>query len=202
MPGSSLNWTPLRCSACSVGQCGLSPRSTGTRTPYSTHRVKAYPLNSAVNDLGVLLSDRLTFAAHFGSLVKKMTGFLSYLARIRWFLTDNATNIFVQSLVLSRMNYSPAVWGALDKTLILKLQKTVTSALHIIFDVSNFKYDGVTQFLKKLDWLTIEKMPSVATACFTYKVANDIVPDTLARMFQSVYSSSGSHSTWKKVIDL
>ena len=46
--------------------------------------------------------------------------------------------------------------------------------------------------LKKLNQLTVKDMRSVARAYFTYKVANDMVPDTLAiaGMFLIVYEVS------------
>ena len=47
-------------------------------------------------------------------------------------------------------------------------------------------YVAVTPFPKKLNWLTVENMLSVAPACFMYKAANDVMPGTVARMFLRV----------------
>ena len=51
--------------------------------------------------------------------------------------------------MLSRLSYCPAVWRALDKTLMLELQKTVNFAARVIFGVT--KYGDVTPLLKKLN---------------------------------------------------
>ena len=107
-------------------------------------------LNNVVNDLGVLRDDRMTFAGHVDSLVKKIDrGPVPSLKNT--VLPDGACN--KASCTLTRaheqLNYCPAVWGALDKTLILELQKTVNFAARVIFDVR--KYDDVTTFLKKLN---------------------------------------------------
>ena len=80
------------------------------------------------------------------------------------------------------------------------------------------KYDDVTPFLKKLNWLTVENMLSAATACFMWSVAkrygaryscSRIPFKKCMRSVRKLLSSqtdfhvpNGSHSTWKEVIDL
>ena len=99
-------------------------------------------LENVVKDLGVLLDDKMTFAAHANSLVQKMTGTLCYLPRICYFLREDAAKLLVHAHVLNRLDYCPVVWGALDRTMIQKLQETVSFAARVILRAK--KYDHVT----------------------------------------------------------
>ncbi len=146
------------------------------------------PLDSVVKDLGVLLDEQMTFGPHVDNMVRQMTGILCYLARIRYFLTEDATKLLVHSLVLSRLNYCSVVWGGLNKSHVRKLQKTVNFAARVIHGAR--KYDHVSPLLQELNWLTVENMLNVATACFMYKVTNGLVPSTCTRMFTRTHEVS------------
>ena len=142
-------------------------------------QVQSLPLNSIMNDLGVLLHDRTIFAANPGSSETMMTEVLSYLSRKHRFFVEDATTLLVHSLILSRLNFvllSGERWTKLWYWTFRRLNFVARPLFRIR------KSDAVTPFMKTVNWSTVELLRA-ATACFMYKVANHMVSGTLALMF-------------------
>ncbi|MBN3302828.1 STIMA regulator, partial [Amia calva] len=62
--------------------------------------------SSSAKNLGVTLDPALSFSQHITMLTHTCRFFLSNIRQIRPFLTDNSTQLLVQSLVLSHLHYS------------------------------------------------------------------------------------------------
>ena len=74
-----------------------------------------------LRDLGVHLDSHMTFGEHADQVAQQMSGILCYISRIRHFLTEEATRLLVEALVLTRLDYCPVVWGNINNTSVTKL---------------------------------------------------------------------------------
>jgi len=109
-----------------------------------------------------------------------------YLPRIRDFLTEDATKLLVQTLVLSRLKYCSSVWGGVQEKDLLKLQKMVNFAARVIY--RRRRYDHVSPLLRSLNWLSVENRLAFDTACFMYKVAHRLFPENISALFKHIMS--------------
>ncbi|MBN3306666.1 HINT2 protein, partial [Amia calva] len=69
--------------------------------------------SSSAKNLGVTLDPALSFFQHITTLTRTCRFFLSNIRRIRPFLMDNLTQLLVQSLVLSRLDYCNSLLASL-----------------------------------------------------------------------------------------
>ena len=90
----------------------------------------------AVNDLGVHLDKRMTFTAHVCNMVRQLSGVLCYISRTRHSLTQHATRLLVNSVVLSKLSYWSAMWGGICKTDVIKLHRVVNFDARVIFNTT------------------------------------------------------------------
>ena len=65
--------------------------------------------------LEVLLDSHMTCNAHADNTAEQMRGILCYLLRTQHFLTEEATRLLMQTLVVTKLDYCSAVWGGSDK---------------------------------------------------------------------------------------
>ena len=98
--GLKLNPSKTQCMLC--GSMPAVAQICGGYDPMLHVQGQSLPLNSVVNDLGILLDDRMTFTAHADSLVK-MTGVMSSLSIIRRFLTEDATKELLMFLDATKL---------------------------------------------------------------------------------------------------
>ncbi len=141
-----------------------------------------------IRDLGVQLDQNMTFTAHVDNLTHQMCWILCYISRIRYSLTEQAARLLVNSLVMSKLSYCSVVWGGIRKTEVMRLQRIVNFAARIIFNRK--KHEHVSPLLRQLNWLSVENRLKLDTACFMFKVAHDMVPNTISEMFTRVIEVS------------
>ncbi|KAI4893115.1 hypothetical protein NFI96_020622 [Prochilodus magdalenae] len=101
--------------------------------------------------LGVILDGQLSFSAHITKLTRSCRFFLYNIRRIRPFLSQEATQLLVQSLVISRLDYCNSLLAGLTLRAIRPLQPVQNAAAHLIFNLPKFTH--VTPLLRSLHWL-------------------------------------------------
>ncbi|MGH0175809.1 UNVERIFIED_CONTAM: hypothetical protein FKN15_070281 [Acipenser sinensis] len=69
--------------------------------------------SSSAKNLGVTLDPCLSYSQHISTLARTCRFFLSNIRRIRPFLTNYATQLLVQALVLSRLDYCNSLLAGL-----------------------------------------------------------------------------------------
>ncbi|MGH0119675.1 UNVERIFIED_CONTAM: hypothetical protein FKN15_044494 [Acipenser sinensis] len=78
--------------------------------------------SSSAKNLGVTLDPCLSYSQHISTLARTCRFFLSNIRRIRPFLTSYATQLLVQALVLSRLDYCNSLLAGLPASVTRPLQ--------------------------------------------------------------------------------
>ncbi|KAI4880686.1 hypothetical protein NFI96_018424, partial [Prochilodus magdalenae] len=103
--------------------------------------------------LGVILDGQLSFSAHIANLTRSCRFLLHNIRRVRPFLSQEATQLLVQSLVISRLDYCNSLLAGLPLRAIGPLQLVQNAAVRLIFNLPKFTH--VTPLLRSLHWLPV-----------------------------------------------
>ena len=110
------------------------------------------PTRSARN-LGVIIDDRLVFSEHVASIAKSCRFTLYNIRKIRPYLTQDSTQLLVQAMVLSKLDYCNSLLAGLPAYLLKSLQLIQNAAARLVFNQP--KRTHVTPLLVTLHWLPI-----------------------------------------------
>ena len=109
---------------------------------------------------------------HVNKLTSNLFTVLCQISKIRNKLTKEATQIVIQALVLSKLDYcNSLLLGAPDYN-IHKIQRIQNFAARIVFNRS--KYDHTTPLFKSLHWLPVCEHIVFKIAVFMYKCTHDL----------------------------
>ncbi len=90
--------------------------------------------SSLVRNLGVIFDDQLTFTDHIAKTAWFCRFVLHNNRKIRPFLTEHATQLLVQALVISRLDYCNALLAGLPSNTIKPLQMIQNAAAQLVFN--------------------------------------------------------------------
>ncbi len=107
--------------------------------------------SKTANNLGVMIDDQLTFSDHIAKSIRSSRFVLFNTKKIRSFLSEHATQLLVQALVLSRLDYCNALLAGLPDSSIKPLQLIQNVAARFIFN--DPKRTHVTPLFINLHWL-------------------------------------------------
>ncbi|KAI4901414.1 hypothetical protein NFI96_002988 [Prochilodus magdalenae] len=133
--------------------------------------------------LGVILDGQLSFSAHIANLTWSCRFLLYNIQRIRPFLSQEATQLLVQSLVISRLDYCNSLLAGLPLRAIRPLQLVQNAAARLIFNLPKFTH--VTPLLRSLHWLPVAARIRFKTLMLAYKAKNGPAPPYLMAMVKS-----------------
>ncbi|MBN3296694.1 GEMC1 protein, partial [Amia calva] len=122
--------------------------------------------SSSTKNLGVALDPALSYTQHITTLTRSCRFFLSNIRQIRPFLTDYSTELLVQSLVLSRLDYCNSLLAGLPASTTRPLQLIQNSAARLLFSLPRFTH--ATPLLCSLHWLLIPARIQFKTLTLTY----------------------------------
>ncbi len=108
-----------------------------------------------------MIDDKLNFSDHITKTARSCRFALYNIKKIRSFLSEHATQLLVQALVLSRLEYCNALLAGLPANSIKPLQLTLNAAERLIFNEP--KRTHVTPLFINLHWLPI------AAQCIQFK---------------------------------
>ncbi len=160
-------------------QLGIS-----TITPSNTER-----------NLGVRIDDQLTFSDHIAKTAQSCRFALYNIKKIRPFLSEHASQLIVQALVLSRLDYCNALVAGLPASSIKPLQLTQNAAARLIFNEP--KRMHVTPLFINLHWLPIAARIKFKTLVFAYKTSTCSAPLYLNSLLQMYVPSRSLRSASK-----
>ncbi|KAI4890599.1 hypothetical protein NFI96_003747 [Prochilodus magdalenae] len=124
--------------------------------------------------LGVILDGQLSFSAHIANLTQSCRFLLYNIRRIRPFLSQEATQLLVQSLVILRLDYCNSLLAGLPLRAIRPLQLVQNAAARLIFNLPKFTH--VTPLLRSLHWLPVVARIRFKTLMLAYKAKNGPAP--------------------------
>ncbi len=89
--------------------------------------------SKTARNLGVVIDDKLNFSDHIAKTARSCIFALYNIRKIRPFLSEHATKLLVQALVLSRLDYCNALLAGLPANSIKPLQ-LIQNASRLIFN--------------------------------------------------------------------
>ncbi len=90
--------------------------------------------SSLVRNLGVIFDDQLTCKDHIAKTAQSCRFALHNIRKIRPFLMEHATQLLVQALVVSRLDYCNALLAELPSCTIKPLQMIQHAAARLVFN--------------------------------------------------------------------
>ncbi len=146
------------------------------------------PSRTARN-LGVVIDDQLSFTDHIATTARSCRFALYNIRKIRPFLSEQAAQLLVQALVLSRLDYCNALLAGLPTCTIKPLQLIQNAAARVVFNEP--KKAHVTPLFIRLHWLPIAARIKFKVLMFAYKTTTGTAPIYLNSLVQT-YAPSRS----------
>ncbi len=131
--------------------CGFSKPIVSSNFTFQLGSSTITPSKTARN-LGVVIDNKLNFTEHITKTARSCRSALYNIKKIRPFLSEHATQLLVQALVLSRLDYCNALLAGLPANSIKPLQ-LIQNAARLIFNEP--KRTHVTPLFITLHWLPI-----------------------------------------------
>ncbi|KAK3534048.1 hypothetical protein QTP86_001201 [Hemibagrus guttatus] len=133
--------------------------------------------SATARNLGVTVDNQLSFSSHVTNVTRSCRCLLYNIRRIRPFLSTQATQVLVQSLVISRLDYCNSLLAGLPLNAIRPLQMIQNAAAPLVFNLPKFSH--TTPLLRSLHWLPVAARIRFKTLMLAYKAKNGPVPSYL-----------------------
>ncbi|KAK3514352.1 hypothetical protein QTP70_015881 [Hemibagrus guttatus] len=127
--------------------------------------------SATARNLGVTMDNQLSFSSHVTNVTCSCRFLLYNIRRIRPFLSTQATQVLVQSLVISRLDYCNSLLAGLP------LNAIQNAAARLVFNLPKFSH--TTPLLRSLHWLLVAARIRFKTLMLAYKAKNGPVPSYL-----------------------
>ncbi len=138
--------------------------------------------SKTARNLGVVIDDKLNFSDHITKTARSCRFALYNIKKIRPFLSEHATQLLVQALVLSRLDYCNALLEELPDSSIKPLQLIQNAAVRLIFNEP--KRTHVTPLFIHLHWLPIAVRIKFKALMFGYRTSSGSKPLYLNPLLQ------------------
>ncbi|KAK3554931.1 hypothetical protein QTP86_001562 [Hemibagrus guttatus] len=93
--------------------------------------------SATARNLGVTMDNQLSFSSHVTNVTRSCRFLLYNIRRIRPFLSTQATQVLVQSLVISRLDYCNSLLAGLPLNAIRPQQMIQNAAARLVFNLPN-----------------------------------------------------------------
>ncbi len=140
--------------------------------------------SKTVRNLGVVIDDKLNFSDHIAKTARSCRFALFNIKKIRSFLSEHASQLLVQALVLSGLNYRNALLAGLPASSIKPLQLIQNAAARLIFNESKTMH--VTPlFISICTGIQIAARIKFKALMFAYKTTSGSTPLYLNVLLQN-----------------
>ncbi len=130
--------------------------------------------SKTARNLGVVIDDQLTFSDHMAKTALAYRFALFNIKKIRPFLSEHASQLLVQALVLSRLDYCNVLLAGLPASSIKPSQLIQYAAARFIFNQP--KRMHVTPLFINLHWLPMAVHLKFRALMFAYKTTTGSAP--------------------------
>ncbi len=139
-----------------------------------------------------MINDKLNFSDHITKTCRSCRFALYTIKKISPFLSEHATQLLVQALVLSRLDYCNALLAGISASSIKPLQLIQNAAARLIFNEP--KRTHVTPLFINLHWLPIAARIKLKGLMFAYRTTSSSAPLYLNSLLQTYVPSRSLHS--------
>ena len=157
----------------------FSPKARGTS--HGLHQIQLGDVtvrsSDHVRNLGVIQDSALNMERQINNTTKYCYYHLRRIAKARSYLPPETRKSLVHASVISRLDYSNALYTGLPNTLLGRLQKTQNAAARVI---TGAKWrEHISPHLKDLHWLPIAQRVKYKVLLHTFKALNGQAPQYL-----------------------
>ncbi len=143
--------------------------------------------SKTARNLGVVIDDKLNLTDHITKTARSCRFALYNITKIRPFLSEHATQLLAQALVLSRLDYCNVLLAGLPASSIKPLQLIQNAAARLIFN--ELKIIHVTPLFINLHWLPIATRIKFKALMFAYRTTSGSAPLYLNSLLQTYMPS-------------
>ncbi|KAM9540282.1 uncharacterized protein ACWYII_038389 [Salvelinus alpinus] len=122
--------------------------------------------SQSAKNLGVILDSTLSFSTNIKAVTRSCRFMLYNIRRVRPCLTQEAAQVLIQALVISRLDYCNSLLAGLPACAIKPLQLIQNAAARLVFNLPKFSH--VTPLLRSLHWLPVEARIRYKTMVLAY----------------------------------
>ena len=140
------------------------------------------PVSQARN-LGTMFDSSMSLSSHISNIVRTASFHVRNIGKIRKYLTPDATEQIVHSVVTSRIDMGNSLLYGLPDTQIDRLQRIQNSAARVI--TLSKKFSHITPVLKELHWLPVRCRIVYKLMLFVYKALNDSAPSYITDLLET-----------------
>ncbi|XP_051506392.1 uncharacterized protein LOC127413344 [Myxocyprinus asiaticus] len=152
--------------------------------------------SKTVRNLGVTIDNRLNFTDHISKTARSCRITLYNIRKIRPFLSEHATQLLVQSLVITRLDYCNALIACLPACAIRPLKIIQNTAAHLVLNEP--KRVHVTPLLVSLHWLPTDARIKFKALMLAYRTVTGSAPAYLKSFMQSYVPTRSLQSAKKR----
>lgn len=127
--------------------------------------------------LGVIVDSRLSWKKHISNIIAKMGRGISIMRRHANFLTSNIRNYVMKALILTYLDYCPAVWSNATGEYMNRLQLIQNRAARVALRCSYRR--NIILMHKDLNWLLVEDRLLYSLLIFIRNISNSKFPSVL-----------------------
>ena len=147
-------------------------------------------------NLGVIVDNSLSMTAQVKNVCRNVAAAMRAIGTVRRYLTKSATQMLIQSYVVSRLDFCNSLLYGLPKYKIEQLQTLQNAAARIIARCR--RKQNTSLLLHQLHWLPVEKRIMFKLLLLTFKAINNMSPAYVSDMISPyiptrTLRSSGKH---------
>ena len=131
--------------------------------------------SSSARNLGVTMDDELSLTAHIAAVSRSCRFPLYNIRKIGRYLSEHSTQLLVQALVLSKLDYFNSLLAGLPACATRPLQRIQNAVAHLVFNLPRRSH--VTPLLISLHWLPVTARIRFKTLLLTFRAVNGTAPD-------------------------
>ena len=146
----------------------------------------------SARNLGVNLDDQLDLKVKVAATSRSCRFLLYNIRGIRLYLTTYSTQLLVQAIVISRLDYCNSLLASLPAYVIQPLQLNQNAVACLVFNLPKFSH--VTPLLRSLHWLPVAAKIHFKVLTLAYAAVNKTAPHYLQDIIQAYTPAWPLHS--------
>ena len=154
--------------------------------------------SASVKNLGMVFDSIMSMELFVKEKVKSANFGLSSIAKIRKYLTPEATKTICQALVVSKLDYANSLLHGINNSNLYQLQLLQNRAARLISRTKPWEH--ITPVLKDLHWLKIKERIEFSILKHVFKCLNDLGPQYLRDLLTVSKPSRELRSTTKSIL--
>jgi hypothetical protein len=171
--GSDANLNKVECTSIKIGDADINP-------------------SNEARNLGIVFDKNMSLETHVKNVCSNGFYHVRNLWKIRKFLSLEDTNIAAHAFVTSKLDYGNSLLGGAKKFLINKLQMVQNAAARAV--TRTRKYDHISEKMRDLHWLPIEKRIKFKINLITWKALNGLAPNYIVELLKEPNEDIGLRS--------